>query len=63
MTHDKLEIYIFDPSSLGSGCHSPKQSSRLLANTVASQMTILLMKQYALMNFLSKELIFMNFYY
>ncbi|HED7326350.1 TPA: FAD/NAD(P)-binding protein [Campylobacter coli] len=38
--NDKLEIYIFDPNSLGSGCHSPKQSSRLLVNTVASQMTI-----------------------
>jgi len=38
--HDKLEIYIFDPNSLGSGSHSPKQSNKLLTNTIGSQMTI-----------------------
>ena len=36
----KIDIYIFDPHSLGSGCHKIAQSSRLLANTVASQMSI-----------------------
>lgn len=36
----KVDIYIFDPSSLGSGCHKITESSRLLANTVASQMSI-----------------------
>lgn len=35
----KLNIFIFDPKSLGSGCHT-KQPRRVLANTVASQMTI-----------------------
>ncbi|MGX3044101.1 FAD/NAD(P)-binding protein [Helicobacter sp. T3_23-1056] len=36
----KIDVYIFDPHSLGSGCHKITQSSRLLANTVASQMSI-----------------------
>lgn len=35
-----LNIIIFDPSSLGWGCHKPNQSRRLLVNTVASQMSI-----------------------
>ncbi len=36
----EIVIAIFDPISKGSGCHSPKQSQLLLANTVASQMSI-----------------------
>lgn len=36
----KIDIYIFDPNSLGSGCYKKTQSSRLLANTIASQMSI-----------------------
>ncbi|EMZ39889.1 FAD/NAD(P)-binding protein [Helicobacter bilis] len=36
----QIHVYIFEPYSLGSGCHNPKQSRRMLANTVAAQMTI-----------------------
>lgn len=38
--NDEIIITIFDPISEGSGCHNPKQSPLLLANTVASQMSI-----------------------
>ncbi|MGL2635872.1 FAD/NAD(P)-binding protein [Helicobacter pylori] len=38
--NDEIIMTIFDPISEGSGCHNPKQSPLLLANTVASQMSI-----------------------
>lgn len=37
---NNFHIFIFDLLSLGSGCHYSLQSYYLLANTVASQMTI-----------------------
>lgn len=36
----KLHIVIFDPYSLGFGCHDPKQPANMLANTFSSQMSI-----------------------
>lgn len=38
--NENINIFIFDPVSLGWGCHSPNQDKLLLVNTVASQMTI-----------------------
>lgn len=35
-----VNILLFDPNSSGAGCHNSKQNQRLLANTVAAQMTI-----------------------
>jgi len=37
--HLRLELFLFDPGTPGSGCHSVEQSSESLMNTLASQIT------------------------
>lgn len=35
-----IELYLFDPSEPGAGCHDPEQADYLLVNTVAAQITL-----------------------